>query len=183
MKKMQTWELTLSALFIALIALFSQLAISLPISPVPITLQTFAVLLAALLLPPRAALISVGVYLLAGALGLPFFAQFSGGFGHILGPSGGFLVSFLPAAGLVSWLTRRADCPRWRMLLALAAGELLIYVWGVVQFKLVMELAWPEALALGCLPYLPGEALKIVALMLIAPGVRRRLAAKIRRPS
>lgn len=156
-----------AALFVALITLGSYIVIPLPFSPVPIALQSGFVILAGLLLPLRWAVASVGGYLLLGALGLPLFAGGTGGLGHILGPTGGYLLGYLPAVAITAVLA--GDSP-WRNGLAGAVGSLLIYALGVPWLGVVQGLSPLQAVSLGMLPFLIGDALKVVAAALLAQG-------------
>jgi biotin transport system substrate-specific component len=159
-----------SAMFAALITAGAFLAI--PIGPVPIVLQNFFVLLAGLLLGGRWGLFCLGVYLLAGACGLPVFAGASGGLGRLFGPTGGYLIGYLPAVFTVGVISRRLG-HRWAGdLLALTCGAALVYACGVPWLKLVTGMGWGKAMALGMLPFLPGDALKIAAAIPVARTLR-----------
>jgi biotin transport system substrate-specific component len=117
------------ALMAALAAVGAQIAIPLPFSPVPFTLQVPAVILSGLLLGSRHGALSQIVYLLLGAAGAPVFAQFSGGFAHLVGPTGGYLLSY-PLAAAVAGLAAGAvaNAPRPRALgTSLLAG---VVAWG-----------------------------------------------------
>lgn len=159
-----------SALFAALITAGAFLAI--PIGPVPIVLQNFFVLLAGLLLGGQWGVFSVVIYLLAGACGLPVFAGAAGGLGRLFGPTGGYLWGYLPAVFVTGGLSRRLGRKTGGDLAALACGTMLVYAFGVPWLKLVAGLDWTQALALGMLPFLPGDALKIVAAVAVARVLR-----------
>src|SRR5215208_6670677 len=111
--------MTRTALMAAVTAVAAQIAIPLPFSPVPFTLQVLAVILSGLLLGPRYGALAQVVYVLLGAVGLPVFAQFSGGLGVVLGPTGGYLLSY-PVAAAVAGLAAGAarSAPRARALLS-----------------------------------------------------------------
>ncbi|MDR1986841.1 MAG: biotin transporter BioY [Treponema sp.] len=173
-------KVTLSALFGALTAAGTFISIPLPVSPVPIVLQNLFALLTGLVLGPLGGVTGVGLYLLAGAIGVPVFAGASGGFFHFLGPTGGFLFGYLlmaAAAGFIAG-TPRADrpCPLWRIILAAGAGLLLQYIPGVIQLKLVIDDTWPGALAKGFLPFIIGDGIKGIAAVLIASRLRLPVA-------
>ncbi len=162
--------MVLASLFAALTAAGAYLAI--PVGPVPIVLQNMFVFLAGLLLGSRWGAASVGVYLLAGIVGLPVFAGGTGGIGRILGPTGGFLLGYLPVVFLIGRLTVRRPASIVRDVAAMTAGALLLYACGAPWLKLVTGMPWGQALALGVLPFLPGDALKIAAAALIARSLR-----------
>jgi biotin transport system substrate-specific component len=157
-----------AALFIALITIGSYIVIPLPFSPVPIALQSGFVLLAGLILPGRWAVGCVAAYLLLGGLGLPLFAGGTGGVGHLLGPTGGYLIGYLPAVAMTALLTGDS---LWRRLLGAAVGSLVIYAVGVPWLALVQGLTPGQALGLGMVPFLAGDALKVVAAALLAESL------------
>lgn len=154
-----------AALFVALITVGSYIVIPLPFSPVPIALQSGFVLLAGVMLAPTWAIASVGTYLLIGALGLPVFAGGTGGLGHLIGPTGGYLLGYLAAAALTSLLTGDS---LWKVAVATIAGTAVIYLFGVSWLALTQGLSAGEAIALGMVPFLPGDVLKIVAVAAVA---------------
>ena len=154
--------------------------ISIPLGPVPITLQTLFVLLTGLLLGFKWGLGAIGVYLLAGAVGLPVFSQGRGGFAHFLGPTGGYLIGFIAAVcvvGLIAdWIRHRLPenaLSRFGLeLLAVTLGTATIYAVGVPWLKTVAQLPWQTALSLGVIPFLIGDLVKIFATVMIARIVR-----------
>ena len=160
----------IAALMAAMIAAGAYLAI--PVGPVPIVLQNLFVLLTGLLLAPRWAGSAIGVYLLAGALGLPVFAGATGGIGRFFGPTGGYLLGYVPAVLVVSWAGRRFG-RRWALeVCVLILATLIIYLCGVCWLKAVTAMPWSKAVAVGMLPFLPGDAVKIAAALPIARRLR-----------
>ena len=144
-----------TATFIALLAAGAWVAI--PVGPVPITLQTFFLLLAAPVMKRRAVFPAV-LYLLLGALNLPVFHSGLSGVGVLLGPSGGFLAGFIPAAAIAGFAYEGRS--RILRVAGLAAGTLVIYAFGVGWLLLSAGLSLPAALLVGVLPFLPGDILK-----------------------
>jgi len=159
-----------ASLFAALMAAGAYMAV--PIGPVPIVLQNMFVLLAGLLLGSRWGLASVAVYLLAGIVGLPVFAGGTGGIGRIVGPTGGFLLGYLPVVFLVGRMAERLPRRMAWDVAAMTAGAVVLYACGVAWLAAVTGLPFGKALALGMVPFLPGDALKIAAAALIARAVR-----------
>lgn len=158
-----------------LLAVCSRVAVPLWFTPVPLTVQPFAVLLLGLLLSPRMAFATLTAYLAEGALGLPVFAPTPaiGGFAHLLGPTGGYLVAYPVAASLISFLLRRAR-PRFFTALASAAvGDLVILLFGALWLAAFTHAPARSVLGLGVLPFLPGDALKVAAAAGAAAGFRR----------
>jgi biotin transport system substrate-specific component len=173
-------RITLTALFAALTAAGTFIAIPLPFSPVPIVLQNLFALLSGLILGPALGGASVAVYLIAGAIGAPVFAGATGGFVRFLGPTGGFLAGYLLAAvtaGLIAGRPRPGvKTPLWRIIPAAAAGALIVYVPGLFQLKAVTGLSWGGTFAAGFLPFLIGDTVKVVAAVLVSPRLRTLIA-------
>jgi biotin transport system substrate-specific component len=173
-------EITLAALFAALISAGTFIAVPLPFSPVPVALQNLFALLAGLCLGPLLGSLSAALYLAAGALGAPVFAGASGGIARLLGPTGGYLLGYLFAAGAAGLIAGRPRtdrrCPLWRLIPAAALGLLAVYVPGMLRLKQLMGFGWVQALAAGFLPFLPGDIAKAAAAVLIAPRLRRLVA-------
>ncbi|MHA7629340.1 biotin transporter BioY [Corallococcus sp. M7] len=164
-----------AALFTALLA---QVAISVPGSPVPITGQTLAVVLTAAALGAGRGLAAQAAYLLLGAVGLPFFAKGASGWGALTGPTGGFLVGFLPAAFLVGLAARHGYDRRWWTAVPLfLAGQLLVLLIGVCWLQAKAGLDFATAFQKGFAPFVPGGLLKAVI-----AGLLMSLAWKLARP-
>ena len=140
--------------------------ISVPLAPVPVTAQTLAVLLIGALLGPTRGAAAVLTYLAAGVAGLPVFVG-GGGPLYLLGPTGGYLLGFLPAAYVTGTLVRRG-----RIALGLLAGEAVLFGFGLAWLAVHVP-NLKALLANGLLPFLPGEAVKIAAAGLICQARRR----------
>jgi biotin transport system substrate-specific component len=166
----QLKRMVYAALMAALTAAGAYIAI--PIGPVPIVLQNLFVMLAGLLLGGRWGLISVGVYLLAGAAGLPVFAGGTGGVGKFIGPTGGYLLGFAAAAYLIGVISAAGRGRLGIDVLAMAAGTAIIYAFGVPWLKVVTGISFSKALTVGMVPFLIGDALKIAAAIPIAKALR-----------
>ncbi|WP_448594414.1 biotin transporter BioY [Thermoflexus hugenholtzii] len=167
-----------------LTALMARVEIPLPFTPVPITGQTFAVLLVGAALGSRRGALSMAVYLLEGALGLPVFAGGAAGLARLRGPTGGYLIGFIAAAFVTGWLAERGwDRRPATTALAMLAGNAVIYLFGLPWLAwFVGGLLGPKgALALGLLPFVPGDLLKLLLATLAFPSawllVRRARAS------
>jgi biotin transport system substrate-specific component len=155
------------------IALCSQIFV--PLEPVPITMQTFAVLLIGAAYGWRLGAATVALYLLEGAVGLPVFAEMKAGYPILLGPTGGYLVGFVLAAGLVGWLAER----RWdrNVILtgaAMVLGNLVIYALGLIW---LWKFVGDQVFALGLIPFLIGDGLKIALAMALLPAAWKLVGA------
>lgn len=159
-----------ASLLAALIAAGAYIAI--PIGPVPIVLQNLFVLLSGLLLGPRWGVASVSIYLLAGALGLPVFAGGVGGIGRFAGPTGGYLLGFLPAVYIIGLISNKAGGRMVFDVIAMVCGSIIIYIIGVSWLKILTNMTLAKTLAVGMYPFLPGDILKIAAAIPIAKALR-----------
>ncbi len=149
--------------------------ISIPMFPVPLTLQTMFTTLAGLLLGGPIAALSQLVYVLLGVMGLPVFAGGKAGFGVLLGPTGGYLLGFILGAYVIGVVARmrKNGGPLW-LVTTVVAGHVVIYGLGVLQLALVAHLSLTKALAVGVIPFLPGDAFKCAASVLVAGRVARQ---------
>jgi biotin transport system substrate-specific component len=160
----------------AFVAACAHIALPLYFTPVPLTLQPFAVLTLGLLLPPRLAAATLIAYLGEGALGLPVFAPGVAGtmgLAHLLGPTGGYLFSYPFAATLISvlWRSRRRGF-LWAVA-SCAAGNALILCIGALWLGIATHGSFQLAMTQAILPFLPGDALKIAAAAALATGWQR----------
>lgn len=152
-------DLLLVTLFSLVTAASAQVAIPLPFSPVPLTGQTFGVLLTGALLGPRLGALAMLLYLVEGGVGLPFFAGGAGGVARLIGPTGGYLVSYPLAAALVGWLaTRGWDRRPLTLFFAMLLGSLIIFAFGASW--LAHFVGASRVLLLGVFPFVPGDLVK-----------------------
>lgn len=166
------------ALFAALMAAGAYLRI--PVGPVPVTLTSFFMILGALILGARGGVIAVILYLITGTLGLPVFAGGSGP-AVFAGPTGGFLAGYIPAAflcGLISSDTENLKLTNFpfRDVAGAVLASLILYAAGVPWLKWRLGIDWSSALSAGMLPFLPGDALKLVSAVLVRQILIRRAA-------
>jgi biotin transport system substrate-specific component len=151
----------------AFVGLTAQVAIPLPFTPVPLSLQTFSVLLVGAVLGSRRGLASMGLYLLVGVAGVPWFAEGNSGWQLA---SIGYVVGFVAAAGLVGFLAeRRGDRTPLRAAGLMVLGNLVIYVFGVSGLLIMTPMDLPTAIAKGVLPFLLGDAIKIAFAAALLP--------------
>lgn len=178
---MSAYTITRVALMAAVTAVAAQIAVPLPFSPVPFTLQVLAVVLSGLLLGTVRGALAQGVYLLIGAIGAPVFIGFSGGLGHIAGPTGGYLVSY-PAAAALAGLAARAvrDAPRrralWTGFLWGCAALAAIYTLGTIWLSVVTGLPLLAAVAQGVAPFVVFDLVKVGLAVLVAVSAAPAIA-------
>lgn len=168
-------DLSYISLFATLIAVSGYIVIPLPISTVPVTAQTLAVMLAGGLLPPIHAATSVLVFLMMGAIGIPVFAGGSAGLGIIVGKTGGYLIGFLAGALLISLLKGKG--PGFIRMLAAntAGGVIVVYTFGVLWLNYVTGIGISKAVIFGALPFIPGDIVKIVIAAIITLKLNRHV--------
>lgn len=164
-----------TALFAAIIAVLAQVTIPLPL--VPITGQTLAIGLAATILGAKYGTLSVLIYLLMGAIGLPVFAQMSGGLGILFGPTGGFLFAFIPTAYVIGLYLEKSGFTLKNAIFANLIGTLISLTIGTVWLKYVVALTWTAAFLAGFFPFIIVGILKAVLAAWAGIIVRQRLSS------
>jgi biotin transport system substrate-specific component len=177
-KRLAVRDLVTIALAAAFIVIMAHIAIPFP-GGVPLTLQTFAIPLIAIVLGARKGVLAVILYLFLGAIGLPVFANFNGGIGAFLGPTGGFLWSFPIMALLVGFGAKLSDPSRVKPCLwsSLIVANLINFLCGMVHFQFVMGVTTTAAFLAAVAPFIPGALVKILAAGLIGSEIRKRLSA------
>jgi biotin transport system substrate-specific component len=157
------------------VAACAHAALPLYFTPVPLTLQPFAVLLLGLLLSPRLAAATLLAYLGEGAIGLPVFSPGPAsmpGLAHLFGPTGGYLLAYPVAAMIISVISRRGRSLTWALAGA-AVGNLVILSCGALWLAALTHASLSQVLTQAILPFLPGDALKVVAAAALATGWQR----------
>jgi biotin transport system substrate-specific component len=155
----------------ALTALAAQWRIYLPFTPVPITGQTFAVLLTGAALGWKLGAAGQLLYVVAGVLGAPVFTDGSSGVEVITGATGGYLIGFIFAAGLVGWMAEhRQDRTFPTMFTAFIVGSFIIYGFGVIGLMIIFDMSLNEAIVAGVVPFVLGDLIKAAAAGLLLPG-------------
>lgn len=156
---------------VALVAFAAQVRIPLGFTPVPLTGQTFAVLLAGASLGPTRAALALTLYVVAGIAGAPVFTGGSAGMDHLLGPSGGYLIGFIAAAALLGWLARRrTDRSMLSAAGSMLAASLVIYAFGVAGLMIATGIGLARGLELGVYPFIIGDMLKAGLAAIILPA-------------
>ena len=177
---MSARKLVYTALFAALTAAGAFLKIPLGVSS--ITLQFLFTAMAGVLLGAGGGALSQAVYVALGLLGLPIFTA-GGGFGYVLQPTFGFLLGLIPAAAVIGAMTRRSSSPV-RIALACVVGLAVLYAIGVPYMALILNGYMGKGMSVsgllwaGMLPFLPGDAIKIVITAVLCPLLRRRISMK-----
>ena len=154
----------------AFVAVSAQISIPLPFTPVPITGQTLAVLLVGAVLGSKRGAIALMAYLIEGIIGIPVFAGGTGGIGKLLGPTGGYLIGFIASSYLVGLLSEKGWDKSYRgSILAMGVGNAAIYLFGIPWLMVVTGVSLKGALFMGFLPFVPGDAVKLLIASIAMP--------------
>jgi len=145
-----------------------------PVGPVPVSMQPFFVFLAGYVLGPKRGAMAVGLYLLAGTIGLPVFSGGKSGLGYLLGPTGGYLFGFVVSAFLCGLARRNETVIPWIKGLAFGVAALLaVYLVGASWLKFALSISWYKAWLVGVVPFIPWDAVKIVAALVCCRYISR----------
>lgn len=172
MEKSTIRNMTAAAVMTAVLCVLAPLAI--PIGPVPISLANLAIYFALYLLGRRLGTLCCVVYLLLGMFGAPVFSGFGGGLGKLLGPTGGYLIGYIPMAAVGGFAIERFS-GRLAHFTGMALGTLLCYAFGTVWLCRSAHMALAPALSVAVFPFIPGDAAKILLSMAAGPVFRTRL--------
>lgn len=142
-----------------------------PLAPVPITLQTLALMVISAVLGAKRGALTQAAYLLTGLCGAPVFAGFKAGPAALIGPTGGYLLAFIPAAFLIGMLAQKGwDKSFFKSAVMMLLGSLVIWLLGSLHLSLFVG-GLSQAMTLGVLPFLPGDAIKIALAAGCLPGL------------
>lgn len=158
--------------FVLATAAGAYVAVPLPWTPVPMTLQPLIVLLAGALLGPVLGAAAMAAYLAVGLVGAPVFSGGGAGLAWLAGPTGGYLIAFPAAAAVVGLLAGRGEPGTGRLLAGLVAGLSLMYLGGLSQLALLTGRGWGDLLAVGVLPFLGGDFVKVSLALVLARRLR-----------
>jgi len=172
--KLSIRDLIICSLFASITAILSQIAVPIPFTTVPLTMQVLAVMLCGMLLGGKLGFISQIIYLLIGAIGIPVFAQMSGGPGVIFGPTGGFLISFPIVAFIVGHFSQQHKS-KISVMLGLILGLVTIYIIGTVQFCLITKMSFISGLMACVLPFVFIDLIKIGLAYVIGSSIYKRV--------
>ena len=172
----KTAEMTKMALMVAMNCVSAYIIIPLPFSLSPLALQTLIVNLTGYVLNANQAFMTMLVYLLVGLAGVPVFTGGSAGPGKLFGPTGGYIIGFLFTAVFLAYFRGEKYSFKRYALLGCVIGIPLIYVFGVVQLKLITGMGWDKAIMTGALPFIPLDIVKCLAAAVIAGPINRIFA-------
>ena len=174
---MKTKTMIICALFAAVMCVFSVMTI--PTGIVPVTMGFLGVFLVAVILGPKKGTVSVAVFILLGAVGLPVFSGFKGGSQVLIGPTGGYIWSYIIMALFIGLLTVKVPENKWlamiKIFLVCIGAAVIGYALGTVQFMLVRQVNWGAALTMCVLPFIPFDIAKAVIAAYAGYTVRQAL--------
>lgn len=168
-QKIRTKQMVLIALMTAVTCVLGPLSIPLPFSPVPISLTNFAIFLAIFVLGMKNGTISFIIYLLLGAIGVPVFSSFRGGLQVLAGPTGGYLIGFIFLALIMGFALDHFDRKLVPTIIGMIIGMAVCYAFGTVWLAKLLSLSFKEGLMMGVIPYLAGNAAKIIIAAIVGP--------------
>ena len=168
-QKIRTKQMVLIALMTAVTCVLGPLSIPLPFSPVPISLTNFAIFLAIFVLGMKSGTISFIIYLLLGAVGVPVFSSFRGGFQVLAVPTGGYLIGFIFRALIMGFALDHFDRKLVPTIIGMIIGMAVCYAFGTVWLAKLLSLSFKEGLMMGVIPYLAGDAAKIIIAAIVGP--------------
>ena len=173
--RLTTVQMAAVALMTAVTCVLGPLAIPIVVSPVPLSLTNLVLFLSLYILKTKKALISYLIYLLLGIAGLPVFSGFSGGLGKLAGPTGGYLVGFIFMILVSGFFVERFANKRLICAGALVLGALVCNIFGTVWLCWQLKVDVGAGLAMGVIPYLPGDSAKIILAVITGPEISRRV--------
>lgn len=165
------------AVFAALICAAAPFSIQ--IGAIPITLATFAIYLAGAILGGKRGTIAVIVYILLGAVGLPVFSNFNGGFGALLGFTGGYIIGYIPLVLITGVFSDMNSKKHWTMIVGMLLGTVALYTFGTAWYMILTGKDLASSLTACALPFIPGDAIKIACVSAVAIPLKEKLGAII----
>lgn len=172
---MNTKTMALIALMAAVTCVLGPLSLTIPVSPVPISLTNLAVYFTVYVLGMKRGTISYFVYLLIGLVGLPVFSSFSGGAGKLFGPTGGYLIGFIFMALICGFFIEKWPSKLYLHFAGMVLGTAVCYLFGTVWLAYQGNMGFYTALAAGVIPFLPGDLVKIIIALLAGSVIRKQL--------
>lgn len=173
---MKTKDLVICSLFAAITAVIAQISIPFP-GGVPLTMQTLIISLGGVILGAKRGLISIGIYILLGAIGLPVFASFSGGVQVIFGPTGGFIISFPLMVYVIGIISQKTD-NKALIMLSMILGSVINYIFGMVHFSLITKMTMKESFFICVMPFIVTGLVKSIVAAMIGIRLKKNILLK-----
>jgi biotin transport system substrate-specific component len=171
----RTRTLTYIALATAIICVLGPLSLSIPISPVPISLTIFAIYIAVYSLNMKWAIVSTLLYIFTGLVGLPVFSGFSGGPGKLFGPTGGYIFGYIFVALFTGLFVDKWESKKYMHIIGMVIGVAICYMFGTIWLARVAGMGFNAALAAGVIPFIPADIVKMILAVIAGPALRKTL--------
>ena len=178
-KKIKTTEITFIGLMTAVLCILGPLTIPIPISVVPISFTNLAIYIIVYILGWKKGTITYLLYFMIGLAGVPVFSGFGAGFGKLAGPTGGYLIGFIFMTIITGVIVEAFPGKKGMHLVGMVIGLIISYTLGTVWLTYQLDLGMKEGLLMAVVPYLPGDALKIVAALFLGPVLQKNLRKAI----
>lgn len=182
MKKNNIYEMVICAFIAAIICIFAPMSV--PIGPIPVSLTNLVLYFAIFILSTRGTTISYIVYLLLGIVGLPVFSGYAGGIAKVAGPTGGYLVGFIPMIVVMGIVYNKIALKNKLAVnvvitvVGMVAGTLIAYALGTLWFVIEMDCTWEYAMSVCVIPFIPFDLGKIAIANILGRAVRKPLVAQ-----
>lgn len=170
---MKTKKIAMTAVLAAIICVLAPLSV--PAGEIPISLATFAIYIVAATVDWKYSFSAVIIYILLGAAGLPVFASFTGGLQKIAGVTGGYIIGYIPCVLIIGLLISRFESKKWMYFLSMIFGTAVLYAFGTAWYVFQTQSKIGAALAMCVVPFLAGDAIKIVAACAVGMTLRKRI--------
>ncbi|MEG2789609.1 MAG: biotin transporter BioY [Romboutsia sp.] len=176
--KLKTKELIICAMFASITAILAQISIPIPFSTVPLTMQVFAVTISGVILGAKKGFISQLIYVMVGAIGIPIFAQMSGGLGIIFGYTGGFIISFPIIALLIGYVSEKYEKIPYIMI-SMILALCINYMIGTIWYSFIAGVSMIEGFIVCVAPFIISDIIKISLATTIGINIKRRLKKEV----
>lgn len=171
-----TRHMTLIGVMTAVTCILGPFSIPLPFSPVPISFTNLAIYITVFVLGMKSGTLSYVIYLLLGTVGLPVFSSFTGGFGKLVGPTGGYLIGFIFLAIIAGYFIEHFPGKRTFAIIGILIGTVVSYILGTLWLSYQMNLSFTAGLTAGVIPYIPGDLIKIAIAAILGPKLRAAIS-------
>ena len=168
-------EITLVGLATAIMGIFSQLALPIPFTTVPLTLQTFGLVIFSVVLGKKIGTLSILIWALLGTIGIPVFSGFSSGLGVLVGPNGGYIIGFIFMSFIIGYTSTSTNKNNILLFVGVYLGQAVQYTFGVIQLKIVLGLSLPNALLAGLYPFILKDIIMITVAVTLALSIKKSL--------
>lgn len=174
-KKSNVRDMVFIGLMTAIICIVAPFTIPIPFSPVPLSLTNLAIYFSVILLGLKKGTMSLILYMLIGFIGIPVFSGFTGGLSKLAGPTGGYLIGFIFMALISGFFIEKYNNKKYMYVVGMVIGTLVTYGFGTAWLAYQLNLSFIKGLAIGVLPYIVGDGIKIIIAESIAPVIKKRI--------